>query len=134
MWENFLPSWENLNLSVCNLLHGFSYIITYLLSVSWFTLCRSNVRFLSHLTSFKLLNSVFGAKIAGLKLQECISSSDKKVAPVLCWLRSVLLKKKKESEFSSKVLLGNGIASSRLALGSFHPVIQWETESFFHRG
>jgi len=90
----FLSSGEDLNLSIWNLLHGFSYIIACLLSVSLFKLCRPNVRFLSHLTTFRLLNSVLGAKIAYLKVQECISNSDKKVAPVLCWLRCVLLKGK----------------------------------------
>lgn len=40
----------------------------------------------------------------------------------------------KKSTFLAKVLLGNGISSSRLALGSFHHAIQREDLFFFHGG
>jgi hypothetical protein len=40
---------------------------------------------------------------------------------------------KKKYIFSAEALLGNGIASSRLALGSFHRVIQWKIEFFSRR-
>jgi len=128
MWGNFLPSWETLKLSIWNLLRGFSYSITCLLSLSWFTLCRPNVRFLSHLTTFELLNSMLGAKIGRLKLHKCISSSDIKGSTPFMLVTVRVIEKK--SKFSAKVLLRNGIASSRLALGSFHRVIQWKTEFF----